>query len=111
MEAENLTKFIDNIIEVAYQSRCFAKEHVQQILATGHKIKQKIAEAERLETENLEQKTKLEALENENKLLREKFNVSDSDLQNLKNENIINEIDVKDIEEVSNHTPKIKKLH
>jgi hypothetical protein len=110
METENLLKFMDGLLEGAYQAKLFPKEGVQQVLQINELIKSKLIEVDTLANKNTELTVKVEILENENKLLREKFAVTDADIENIKNENVINEIDVKEIEEVSNHTPKPKKV-
>jgi len=106
METQQLSEFLDSVIEGAYQSRCFKKEDVQSVLLTGQMIKQKMVKADELELENTARSITIENLQAENELLKKKFNVSFSDLETLKKENVINEIDVKDIEEVSNHVPQ-----
>ena len=115
IDTENLKKFVDGIVESAYQSRVFQKEAVHEVLLITELVKNKLVEADTLAEQNLELKVKIEILESENKLLKDKFSVSDGDIENLKNENIINEIDVNDVEEVSTPSkngtlPKVKKL-
>jgi len=106
METENLLKFLDGLLEGAYQARIFPKEGVQQVLQINELIKSKLVQCDSLANQNTELTVKAETLESENRLLREKYSVTDAVIEIIKNENLINDIDVNEIEEVSNHTPK-----
>ncbi len=110
METENLKKFIDGIVEGAYQARIFAKEAVHEVLLVAEVIKNKLDEADKLANTNTELQVKVEILEAENKLLRDKFAVTDTDIESIKNENVINGIDVNDAQDISDHTQKNGKL-
>jgi len=94
METEKLSGFIDSVVEGAYRAGCFAKEQVQQILMMAEMTKQKIIEADKLATENLEMKIKIEVLENESKSLKNKFDELGIDLEEIKNPIDVNEIDI-----------------
>ena len=73
METADLLKFLDSVIEAGYQARIFAKESVQQALQITELIKSKLLENDKLVTENVELKIKLEALEIANKNYKERF--------------------------------------
>jgi len=106
METEKLSNFIDSVVEGAYRSGCFAKEQVQQILMMAEMAKQKMNEADKFATENLEQKIRIEVLENETKSLKSKFDELGIDLEEIKKPIDVNEINVPDnsVEEISNHS-------
>lgn len=110
METEQLCQFVDGVIEGAYQAKCFRKENVQEVLIAGNMIKIKMQEADTLKVENTARSITIENLENQIALLKKKFNVSDADIESLKNENVINEIELHAIEEISNHVPKSEKV-
>jgi cell division protein FtsB len=97
---------MDGLLEGAYQAKLFPKEGVQQVLQINELIKQKLVAVDTLGSQNTELTVKVEILEAENKLLRDKYSVTDAVLDIIKNENLINDIDVNEIEEISNHTPK-----
>jgi hypothetical protein len=96
METENLCKFLDGLLEGAYQAKLFPKEGVQQVLQINELIKSKLVELDTVLNQNTEITVKVEILENENKLLRDKFGVTDADIENIKTANAVNEIIVPD---------------
>ena len=106
METENLSKFIDDVIEGAYQKGLFAKEAVSQVLMMGQMIKEKMVKADEMQLENTARSITIENLQAENELLKKKFSVSDIDIERWKIENDINEIDVPEnsIKDLSPHS-------
>jgi hypothetical protein len=106
METENLSKFIDDVIEGAYQKGLFAKEAVSQVLMMGQMIKEKMVSADSFKNKNIELNCEIEKLKSENELLKKKFSVSDLDIETWKIENDINEIYVPEnsIKDLSPHS-------
>lgn len=111
METNDLCKFIDGVIEGAYQKGLFPKEGVQQVLNIAELIKQKLQEGDKLATENTDLKTSYEALANQHESLQQRFNSLGIDLEEIQNPANALELEMatNSVEEISNHTPKLVK--
>lgn len=108
METENFCKFIDGLVEGAYQKGLFQKEAVQGVLNIAEAMKSKLQQGDVLAKENEDLKTSYQALEVTNENLRNRFDSLGIDLEEIKKPTDANEIEIEEnsIEEVSNHVPK-----
>jgi len=111
MDTENLLKFMDGLLEGAYQAKLFPKEGVQQVLQINELIKSKLLQLDTVLNQNTELTVKIETLENETTSLKNKFSELGIDLEEIKNPIDVNEINVPEnsVEEISNHVPKPEK--
>jgi len=96
METKDLINFLDSVIEAGYQARIFAKESVQQALQITELIKSKLLENDKVTTENLELKIKLEALESANKNYKERFADLDNAIEESKFVNDVSDLEVEE---------------